>query len=90
MRLTIIPSDGAVYEDGICYSNLTWEETPDGVHALQWFDVEGWIEFNDPNPLDTYKPPNQTITELPNWALNAMAAWEAANNQAAAPNELLV
>ena len=75
MRLTIIPSDGAVYENGVCYSDLTWEGTPANVHALQ-FDsdlIYGWIEFNDGEP-------NQDIFELPQWAINAEAAWEQANN----------
>ena len=79
MRLTIIPSDGAVYEDGLCYLNLTWEGTPADVHALQWFDTQGWIEFEDENPYDNIKPANETITALPQWAINAMAAWDAAN-----------
>ena len=72
MKLTIIPSDGAVYENGLCYSGLTWNGTPMDVHALQWQDVEGWLEFNDGSP-------NQTITELPQWANNAMDAWAVAN-----------
>lgn len=75
MRLTIIPVDGAVYENGECFSGLTWEGTPVNVHALQWFDTEGWIEFID----DT---PNEQITELPQWVSNAEAAWQAAYNQA--------
>lgn len=73
MRLTIIPSDGAVYENGLCYANLTWAGTPPNVHALQWDDVAGWIEFNDGKP-------NETITVLPDWAVNAQAAWAEANN----------
>ena len=72
MRLTIIPSDGAVYEDGLCYSDLTWEGTPADVHALQWLDVAGWIEYEGPKV-------NEDITVLPQWALNAMAAWDVAN-----------
>ena len=72
MKLTIIPSDGAVYEDEVCYSNLTWEGTPSDVHALQWQDVAGWIEYNDSKP-------NEDITVLPTWADNAMAAWTVAN-----------
>ena len=74
MKLTIIPSDGAVYENGVCYSDLTWEGTPANVHALQ-FDsdlIYGWIEFNDGEP-------NQDIFELPQWAVNAEAAWTVAN-----------
>lgn len=73
MRLTIIPSDGAVYENGVCYSNLTWEGTPANVHALQWFDTSGWIEFNDGSP-------NEDIDVLPLWAGNAELAWDAAAN----------
>ena len=72
MKLTIIPIDGAVYENEVCYSGLKWEGTPIDVHALQWLDVEGWIEFNDGKP-------NETITLLPQWANNAMDAWTVAN-----------
>jgi hypothetical protein len=73
MRLTIIPSDGAVYENGVCYSDLTWEGTPANVHALQWDNDTGWIEFNDGSP-------NEPIDVLPEWAINAEAAWDHANN----------
>lgn len=78
MKLTIIPSDGAVYEDGVCYSSLTWDGTPLNVHALQWQDVSGWIEFNDGSP-------NETITVLPQWANNAMDAWQVAYDTAHNP-----
>lgn len=78
MRLTIIPSDGAVYEDGLCYSDLLWQGTPLDIHALQWFDTQGWIEFNNGQP-------NQDITELPEWAYNAMAAWQVAYDEAHKP-----
>lgn len=73
MKLTIIPSDGAVCENGVCYSGLSWEGTPANVHALQWDNGAGWIEFNDGTP-------NEDITVLPQWALNAEAAWDAAAN----------
>lgn len=72
MRLTIIPSDGAVYENGVCYSGLTWDGTPANVHALQWDNGTGWIEFNDGTP-------NEDIETLPLWAGNAEAAWTEAN-----------
>lgn len=80
MKLTIIPSDGAVYEDGLCYSELTWEGTPANVHALQ-FNTEsniGWLEFN--NGL-----PNETINKLPDWTANAMKAWQIAYDEAHKP-----
>ena len=72
MKLTIIPSDGAVYENGVCYANLTWSGTPLDIHALQWQDGTGWIEFNDGKQ-------NLEINSLPDWADNAMAAWTVAN-----------
>jgi hypothetical protein len=71
MKLTIIPIDGAVYEDGISYLGLVWEGTPPNVHALQWQDIAGWIEYVD--------QPNEDIIVLPEWADNAMAAWTVAN-----------
>lgn len=73
MRLTIIVKDGAVYENDVCYSNLSWEGTPANVHALQWYDVVGSIEFNDGTP-------NEEITALPVWAVKAQEAWTAAAN----------
>ena len=79
MKLSIIPSDGAVCKDDLCYINLTWEGTPIDVHALQWFDVTGWIEF-----IDESKP-NENITQLPEWANNAMASWQIAYNEAHNP-----
>jgi hypothetical protein len=75
MKLTIIPSDGSVYENEVCYSNLTWQGTPSNIHALQWVDNSGWIEFNDGTP-------NESITTLPVWANNAEAAWTVANTPA--------
>jgi len=68
MLLTIIPSDKSVYVDGVCRFPLDWEGTPFTVHALQWFNVSGWIEYNT-GAL------NETITELPKWADNAYIAW---------------
>jgi len=78
MKLTIIPSDGAVYENGIAYLNLTWAETPPNVHALQWKDTAGWIEYNDGTV-------NEDITVLPQWADNAMVAWQVAYDEAHKP-----
>jgi hypothetical protein len=83
MKLTIIPVDGAVYKDALCYSGLIWEGTPSNVHALQWLDTSGWIEFNDGTP-------NENITVLPDWADNALAAWQVAydNSHKPAPDPL--
>ena len=74
MKLTIIPVDGSVGEDGKFYNDLDLGlcGIPANVHALQWDDVAGWIEFKDPVP-------NQPITELPAWANCCMTKWTEAN-----------
>lgn len=75
MRLTIIPADGSVGEDGNFYLNLDLSSCgiPADVHALQWDGVAGWIEFKDPVP-------NEEISSLPAWANCCMTKWAEANN----------
>lgn len=93
MKLTIIPGDKSVYEDGVCYSDLIFT-TPVDVHALQWDSLAniGWIEYVL-NP-DGTKPENQTITSLPDWANSAVTAWNnadyAAKNPPAPTDEQLI
>lgn len=72
MKLSIIPIDGTVCEDNVCYTNLTWDGTPADIHALQWQEISGWLEFNDGKL-------NEDITVLPDWAYNAMDAWTVKN-----------
>jgi hypothetical protein len=78
MRLTIIPSDKAVYKDGVSYFPLDMSSVPLDVHALQWVDVDGWIEFKD-------EKPNQNITELPDWANICAQEWDVADYAAKHP-----
>jgi hypothetical protein len=75
MKLTIIPADKSVGEDGKFYNDLdlTSCNIPADVHALQWQDIAGWIEYNSPLVQ------NQPITELPSWANCCMTKWSEAN-----------
>ena len=76
-RITIIPSDNAVYVDGVQHElDLTPANIPADVHALQWYDTRGWVEFKDVDPF-TPKQANQDINELPQWANACVAAWNA-------------
>lgn len=75
MNLVIIPVDGAVYVDGVSFHGLTLD-TPSNVHALQWKTTKGWIEFVDSD--DGIKPQNESITELPQWAIAAKTKWDEA------------
>ena len=80
MKLTIIPADGSVGENDVFYNNLDLSSCaiPVDVHALQWDNVAGWIEFNE-------SIPNEEITTLPSWANCCMAKWDEANNPPAPP-----
>jgi len=75
MKLTIIPVDGSVTEDGKSYIDLDLASCniPADVHALQWQDTAGWIEYESP------LVENQSITELPTWANCCMTKWTEAN-----------
>jgi hypothetical protein len=74
MKLTIIPADGSVGEDGEFYINLDLSSCgiPSNIHALQWNGATGWIEFNEPIP-------NEEISALPSWANCCITKWDAAN-----------
>jgi hypothetical protein len=76
MKLTIIKADGAVYKDGYSYSGLDLSAVPSNVHALQWYETEGEVEFIS-NP-DRTKPQNELISELPAWATTAISKWDEA------------
>lgn len=74
MKITIINKDKAVYKNNKSFNNLTLLTVPKDIHALQWNETQGHIEFND-------NKPNQIITELPSWANDCIAEWEIANTQ---------
>lgn len=75
MKLTIIPADGSVGEDNKFYNGIDLSSCaiPADIHALQWQDNAGWIEYNSP------LVENQPITELPAWANCCMTKWAEAN-----------
>ena len=72
MRVTILVDDKTVYVDNEVHHNLTWQGTPENVRVLQWQGNSGWLEFKDTTI-------NEDITELPQWASNAVDAFEVAN-----------
>lgn len=75
MKLTIICADGSVGKNGVFYNNLDLSSCgiPADVHALQWQDTAGWIEYK------SALVQNQDITELPAWANACMVKWTEAN-----------
>lgn len=81
MILTIIPSDSTVYKDGVMRASLplpldlTPCNIPDNIHALQWKNTTGWIEFQE--NIDGTKPANEPISALPQWALDCVDVYDA-------------
>lgn len=77
-RLTIIPSDGAVYfqvletDELKIVSDLDLSFIDPTVHALQWHVDAGWIEY--------IGPLNVNISEIPEWAIEAMDLALSQNN----------
>lgn len=74
MRITIIPSDRAVYVDNQCSIGLDLSScnVPENVQALQWYSDHGDIEFKS-------NIPNEEITSLPDWANACVSVWTVAN-----------
>jgi hypothetical protein len=76
MRLTIVVPDSNVGVDGVFHQlDLSNCQIPSNVHALQWYETDGEIEFVLNS--DRTKPMNETITVLPSWANFCVTAWEA-------------
>jgi hypothetical protein len=73
MKLTIIPSDNTVYVNNYAIHNIDLSFIPSDVHALQWKNDLGWIEFVEND--DFTKPQNEVINQLPDWANGAYNAW---------------
>jgi hypothetical protein len=73
MKLTIIKDDNAVYKNGVSFEKLNLITIPSEVHALQWNETFGHIEY-----VDCIKP-NENIDALPDWANDCLTAWENAN-----------
>jgi hypothetical protein len=81
MRLTIIPSDKKVGVDELFFDNLDLAicAVPTNIHALQWYETDGEIEFIN-NP-DRTKPQNELISELPVWASACVEKWNEAKTE---------
>lgn len=74
MRLTIIRSDGFVSIDGKGYSGLNLSLLDNNIHAIQWTDTSGVVEYIE---TGNGRPANKIITDL-NLCYPAITAWEKA------------
>lgn len=79
-RITIIPSDGFISIDGVSKFqpfDFSGCLIPSDIHALQWYNNRGWIEFTDDDDPFTPKQANEDINELPTWANACVEVWNA-------------
>lgn len=72
-RITIIPSDTFCSIDGVGYDGVDMASVASNVHAVQWYDTTGWIEFS--LSPDGSKPANETITSLTQFQ-PVLSSWE--------------
>lgn len=79
MRVTIIPEDGFVSVDGEGYHDLDLSFMLSDIHAVQWYDTEGEVEYKDNRGRATR---NETITDLTPYQ-PALDAWQVAKDAAA-------
>jgi len=73
-RYTIIVNDKQVYLDNWVYHNLDFSDCgiPDDIHALQFRNGSGWIEYRDTRP----NPELNSVADFPDWAVKCIAKWE--------------
>lgn len=65
-RITIIPSDAFCSVDGVGYHGVDMSSMPNNIHAVQWIEVDGWIEFKE---TLAGKPANEIIDNMDQFQL---------------------
>ena len=78
MRLTVVPSDKLIIKDGKEYKVTDLSYLDSNIHAIQWYDDKGEIEYVDDTSnlaITDITPYNQCVTD-----------WEAAKTKEAEAN----
>ena len=90
MKLSIIVPDGTVCKDNKCYTDLSWEGTPENVRVLQWDSekpinittksvseivVDGEISINETSETTTYFGWMEFNDNTPNENINELPSW---------------
>lgn len=83
MRFTVIVDDKLVYKDGEGVSPVTFHDSLDlsSVHAIQWYDTWGEVEYKEIVKEGVLtKPPNLIINDFSPYA-SILDAWKDAMNK---------
>jgi len=59
MRVTVIPEDKWIRKDEESANLPEWNFDDSNIHAIQWYDTEGEIEYEGRS-----KPPNEEFTDF--------------------------
>jgi hypothetical protein len=78
MKLTIVADDGAVGIDGKFFSKLDLSQLDSTIHAVQWYEEHGEVEYKERIENGTpVKPANVLINNVTLYQF-AIDAWNAA------------
>ena len=84
MKVSIVPADGAVSVDGVGFGGLDLSSVNPTIHAVQWYDTYGEVEFKDVFANgEATKPQNQFITSFAEYE-SVLVLWQAAKDAEAA------
>lgn len=62
-RITLFPNDNTASIDGNYAPNIDYTGINPTIHCVQWYDTEGWVEY-DANLMTGEKPPNEIINSI--------------------------
>lgn len=79
MRVSILPRDGVVSIDGETFSELDLSSMDPNIHAVQWYDTAGEVEWKEPHPYKLLIVENEPITSLDAFQ-GALDAWAIAKS----------
>jgi hypothetical protein len=81
-RYTLVPSDSVLLIDGVGALGVDYTGIDPTIHAIQWYDTTGWVEYVG-DPVTQVKPANQQITSIApyqSYIDNAAGIIDATNN----------
>tara|TARA_R110002020_G_scaffold172416_1_gene362778 strand:+ start:1639 stop:1890 length:252 start_codon:yes stop_codon:yes gene_type:complete len=64
MRVTIVKQDETVTKDGVSHIEIDMSDLPNNVHAIQWYDTVGDVEYIDETQSEIVHIRNEEITDF--------------------------
>lgn len=84
MRLTIISDDQLIGKDGVNYNALDMTQLASNIHAVQWYDTWGEVEYKPVIANGQKTIPQNTIIDSIGDYQWAIDAWQVAHDAALA------